>query len=340
MSRRIVLFGFLLVSAGSAVAEAVAPPSQQAPDGVIRVWGNAQTADVVRRWKAGFEAQYPTIHLQLNLTGSDVGMAGLYTAQADVALLGRDATPSEAQAYEWVFRTKAKPVPVMLGSVDKAGKSPALAVLVHRSNPLERISLRQLAAVFGREVRQNIPPVQRWGQLDVGGEWAGRAIRLYSPMSESGTGRFFRQRVLSGSNKMPWDSLTEFDDPVVPGHGIDRSGEAIVAAVAADRDAMAIGNLNFTHAHVKALALSEHESGNAHRPTRATVASGEYPLTREVVAYVHQTATGELDPQVRLFLNYVLSERGQLAVAKDDGYLPLSTLQTATSLQRLSEDSH
>jgi hypothetical protein len=38
------------------------------------------------------------------MTGSDTGMAGLYTGEADIALLGRPATASELQAFEWVFR--------------------------------------------------------------------------------------------------------------------------------------------------------------------------------------------------------------------------------------------
>ena len=38
------------------------------------------------------------------MTGSDTGMAGLYTGEADIALLGRTATASELQAFEWVFR--------------------------------------------------------------------------------------------------------------------------------------------------------------------------------------------------------------------------------------------
>lgn len=38
------------------------------------------------------------------MTGNDTGMAGLYTGEADVALLSRAATSSELQAFEWVFR--------------------------------------------------------------------------------------------------------------------------------------------------------------------------------------------------------------------------------------------
>jgi phosphate transport system substrate-binding protein len=73
-------------------------------DGVIRVWGNPDFRTLGRKWAERFRASHPRDRVALHMTGNDTGMAGLYTGEADVALLGRAATDSEVQAFEWVFR--------------------------------------------------------------------------------------------------------------------------------------------------------------------------------------------------------------------------------------------
>ena len=73
-------------------------------DATIRVWGNPDFQTLARGWAGRFRAGHPNDRIALHLTGSDTGMGGLYTGEADIALLGRPATDSELQAFEWVFR--------------------------------------------------------------------------------------------------------------------------------------------------------------------------------------------------------------------------------------------
>lgn len=73
-------------------------------DGVIRVWGNPSFQTLGQRWAERFRASHPRDRIAFHMTGSDTGMAGLYTGEADLALLDRPATASELQAFEWVFR--------------------------------------------------------------------------------------------------------------------------------------------------------------------------------------------------------------------------------------------
>jgi phosphate transport system substrate-binding protein len=73
-------------------------------DRTIRVWGNPDFLTLAQEWAKRFRASHPEDRIALHMTGSDTGIAGLYTGEADVALLGRAATDSELQAFEWVFR--------------------------------------------------------------------------------------------------------------------------------------------------------------------------------------------------------------------------------------------
>jgi phosphate transport system substrate-binding protein len=127
---RILLAANGLIFATQAFAQAIPPPSNQSPTGILRIAGNAQLAPIVARWQSGFEKKHPDIRMKIDLKGSDVGVAGLYTAKADIALIGRDITESEEKAFEWVFRYKPSRVEVMTGSLEKAGKSPALVAFV------------------------------------------------------------------------------------------------------------------------------------------------------------------------------------------------------------------
>src|SRR5260370_19310509 len=133
-------------------------PSYQAGqtiDGVVRIWGDDQMDTVMRRWQAGFQKLHPNVRFETKLLGTGTGMAGLYSGVADIALLGRDATASEVMAFEWVFKYKPLGVEIATGSLDAPGKTFAIGVLVNKDNPLSKLTLTQLHAIFGSEHRRS-----------------------------------------------------------------------------------------------------------------------------------------------------------------------------------------
>jgi phosphate transport system substrate-binding protein len=317
-----------------ALAQGIPPPSNQSADGVLRIAGNAQLAQIVARWKDGFEQKHPDIRLRIELKGSDVGMAGLYTAKADLALLGRDITESEEKAFEWVFRYKPSRVEIMTGSVDQAGKSPALVAFVHKDNPLQAISLDELGGAFAADGVLHLKPIRSWGDLGLGKSWKKRPIRLYSPYTESGTGIFMRAKIAQSKNAMHWDALTEFHEPVHLDHAADETGTRILDAVANDPNALAIAHRQPQVNGVRALPIRL-PSGALIKADAQTIGDRTYPLARPVYAYHHRLGNGAMDPQVRKFIDYVLSPDGQAAIDKPSGYLPLSESLVLQSLKHL-----
>lgn len=318
------LLALLALGPASAAPAQVPPPPHRPPAGVVRVWSTAEAGPLIAAWTRRFVLQHPGTRVLAKPAGSDVAMAGLYTGQADIALIGREATESEVKAFEWVFRYRPTAVDVLTGSVGRAGHSPALVVFVHRDNPIDRLRLDQLEAVFGQEHRRSPANVRTWGELGLPEPWAGREIRLYAPSSESGTGRFFRAKVLGDSNKMNWDHLTEFDDPVRSGGASDDSGRRILEALARDRFGMAVANLRDAGPDVKQVALGASPGGEFHAATRDDVIERRYALARGVYAYVNLPPGDGLDAQVAEFLEYVLGADGQGVAAGLDGYLPLA----------------
>jgi phosphate transport system substrate-binding protein len=297
--------------------------------GVLRIAGNPEMAGVVARWAAAFQQDHPGVRVEAHLTGSDTGMAALYTGKAGLALLGRAPTAPEIQAFEWIHHYKPAQVEIMTGSLDHAGKSPALVLFVHRDNPLAQLSPAQLDAIFGTEHRFLPADIRTWGQLGLtGGEWAERPIRLYGPDAMSGTGRFFRHVVLNDSRMMNWAQLTEFADTAVPLERTHDAGRQIIAALAQDCYGLAVASLDCATDAVRAVPVTM-------AATRGTVMSRQYPLSRAVVACYNRKPDAPADPLVREFLRYILGQAGQQAVADDQGYLPLTQALAAEQARKL-----
>ena len=298
--------------------------------GVLRLAGNPEMSGVVARWSAEFQKLHPAVRVESHLTGSDTGIAALYTGKAQLALLGRAPTASEIQAFEWIFHYKPAQVEIMTGSLNRAGKSPALVLFVHRDNPLAALSLAQLDAIFGTEHRLAPADIRTWGQLGLTGEWADQPIHLYAPDAMSGTGRFFRHVVLNDSRMMNWAQLTEFSDTNVPRAATHDAGRQIIAALAQDRDGLAVASLDCATDQVRPVMVSV-------TATRDTLMSRQYPLTRAAPACYNRPPGAAPDPLVAEFLRYILTPAGQQAVADDGGYLPLTGSLVAEQAQRLQQ---
>jgi phosphate transport system substrate-binding protein len=314
---------------GSALA---ANPDPWAPNaGPLRVEGPPEMAGVLQRWIAGFARQEPHIAVQVQLRGTDVGLGALTTGRADIALAGRDAAPQEVKGFEWIYRYRPTVVDVMTGSLDHPGHAPALAILVHRDNPLSAVTVAQLERVFNADRQGGHPaPWETWGELGLAGDWAKRPLHLYLPDTESGTGVFFRNKILAGSRTLPWDRLTEVSEGMGPGDERHSAGRRLALAVSRDVKAMAVAPLTAPlPAGVKLLPLAA--GGEALAPSADNLIARRYALGRVVHAYVNAAPAQPvdpahahpLDPRVAQFLRYVLSPEGQHEVDVDGGFLPL-----------------
>ena len=312
--------------------------------GPLRIEGPREAAGVVQRWITGFRKQHPEIAIESHLRGTDVGIGALTIGRADIALAGRDAAPQELKGFEWIYRYQPSAVEVMSGSLDHPGRSPALVVLVHRSNPLQTISMAQLARLFaaGRkdEVRSTAPDT--WGDLGLPGDWSRRGIRLYLPNVESGTGVFFRSRVLGDARALPWERLTEIDDSALFGPGQHDAARRLAQAVAHDASAIAVAPMSeHLPRSVRVVPLSQ--GSEAVLPSAASVVARSYPLARVVRAYVNAAPARPidparahpLDPRVKVFLQYVLSPDGQHDVEADAEYLPLDARRAIAQVESL-----
>jgi phosphate transport system substrate-binding protein len=321
----LLTFGTALSALGAALdAEVVQPPSD-----TIRICGNPAMRPLLRRWEGGFRKIRPQVNLRLQMNGSDVGMAALYTGKADLAFLGREGTESEIKAFEWIYGYKPLALRVVRGSLDLAGHSPALVVCVHKDNPLSQLEMGQLAAVFEHKPTSGKSPIVVWGQLGLRGAWTSQSIHLYVDDTESGTGAFFRHAALHDSRALNWEHLSEF-----------KSRAEILAALARDRYGLAVTSLPQHPQEVRegrdlrALPL-RFGDGTPFEATRANIIAGTYPLGRDGYAYLNRVPGEPVKDPVLEFLQYVLSKEGQSLLELPDDYLPLPVPAAAEEAKKL-----
>ena len=105
-----------------------------------------------------------------------------------------------------------------------------------------------------------------------------------------------------------------FGNQALPdGKRID-AGQLILDALARDPWGIAISNIHYAGPAIRPVAI------DGIIPSRATTQDRSYPLTRSVYLFVNR-----IDPRVKDFVAYVLSNLGQRDVEREGAYLPLPT---------------
>ena len=208
--------------------------------------------------------------------------------------------PMTLAERERFFRSRGYPVTELPAALDP------ILVIVHRDNPLDALTLPQLDALFGTELRSGAEsPIHSWSDLGLGGQWNGAPITLWGGSPQTGTSRLFRKMVLQ-------------DGPLNPRLKNDPLNMYLGVLLHVSEDPFAIGFLNAQHGTdgAKALALSPQTGLPAYPPTPEHVYAGHYPLTRGLHLYLDAPDLSRLDPLVLEFLNLLYSRSGQELFAR------------------------
>ena len=299
--------------------------------GIIRSWGDDAMRSTMTAWERAFRIYHPEITFQDTLLGTATSMAGIITSTSDLSLMGRPVTVNEVIGFEWVFRVKPLGIQVMNGSLLAEGRSPALAVFVSRSNPLQQISISQLAAILGCPADSKEPVT--WALAGAGGVWRNKPIHAFLYDNQTGTGAFLQQAIQSNKDCWNWEIVREFKDTTRQDGSAYPAAEQIVEALKHDPSGLAISTLAYADPEIKALSLAG--SGAAVPLTRETITSSSYPLARGVYIYINRGKDKPVDPKVKEFLRFILSREGQALVQDQGDYLPLNPTMAQEQWKKL-----
>jgi len=312
--------------------------------GVIRQWGSNYLADspLEDYFEEAFRKHHPNVRFQNKLESTFIGMAGLYTKQADLAPMGRRPSWEELQAYQRVMGSLPAEIMMATGSYDVSGWSFALVPFVHKDNPLSKLTIEQLDGIFGAQrdggwnlnswdesaARGPEKNIRTWGQLGLTGEWADKPIKVLAYTLNFHFPRDFAEKVFGGGYK--WnETLTEYSNKVRASDGdygkLWNAGDQMMEDLGKDKYAITYTAMLYAgKPNVKTVPLAKTAAGPYHMPTLETVQARQYPLTREVYFYANRKPGEKLDPLIAEYLRFAVSRQGQELVMKDGKYLPLT----------------
>jgi len=259
---------------------------------VIQNKGSDTMVNVAQVWAEEYRKAAPDVEVEVSGGGSGVGIAALLKGAVDIANASRDLKPSEAEQAQ--KKTGKKPVGFTVGF-------DALAVYVHKDNPLNEITFEQLTDLYAEGGKTT-----RWSELGVKipGVTDDTIVRV-SRQSSSGTYEFFREHAL-GNRDFRMGSR-------------DLSGsKEVVELVGGTLTAIGYSGMGYATSAIKTLKVTSKPGSPAIAPTVAAVHDKTYPLARSLHVYT----LGEPQGAVKAYIDWILSDAGQ-KVVEDSGYVPV-----------------
>lgn len=278
-------------------------PSYQRVEGVsgnLNSVGSDTLNNLMTLWSEGFRAIYPNVNVQIEGKGSSTAPPALIGGTAQLGPMSRDMKSSEIDDFEKKFGYKPTAIRVAID---------ALAVFVHKDNPIEGMTLTQLDGVFSSTLKRGGKSIEVWGDLGLEGDWKNRPISLYGRNSASGTYGFFKEIALDKGDF----KATVKEQP---------GSSAVVQGVATELGAIGYSGIGYKTSDVQAVPLAAMDGMEFAHADMEDCLSGDYPLARFLYIYINHAPGRPLDPLTREFIRFILSKEGQEVVVKD-GYFPM-----------------
>ena len=262
---------------------------------VIQNKGSDTLVNVAQAWAESYSAVDSAVAVAVSGGGSGTGISAMINGTVDIANSSRQMKASEIAAA----RTNGNdPIEHLVGY-------DALAVYIHAQNPLDALSMQQLAGIYGDD-----GAIERWSQLgiEVPGCPSDEIVRV-SRQNNSGTFAYFREAVLGNY------------DFKLGSHDMHGSKD-VVDLVAHTPCAIGYSGFAFATPEVKMPCLIVGEDASCVSPSMETALNGSYPISRPLLMYTPGDPVGE----VRKYLDWVLSQEGQ-CIMLELGYTPARSVE-------------
>ncbi|WP_394128775.1 PstS family phosphate ABC transporter substrate-binding protein [Shewanella maritima] len=309
---------FTLTAASVFTAGAMAAIDQTLPvyektsgvSGNLSSVGSDTLANMMTLWAEDFKHIYPNVNIQIQAAGSSTAPPALTEGTSQFGPMSRKMKPNEIEAFEKHYGYQPTAIRVAID---------ALAVFVHKDNPIQGLSIEQIDGIFSSTNKCGGSEVKRWGDVGLDGNWSAKDVQLYGRNSVSGTYGYFKKQALCKGDFRP--NVNE-----QPGSA------SVVQSVSQSLNAIGYSGIGYKTAGVKAVAISK--KGDKYiAATHENAAKGTYPLSRYLYVYINKHPNKDLSPMDREFIKYMLSKQGQQIVEKD-GYVPLPSSVVAKDLAK------
>jgi phosphate transport system substrate-binding protein len=252
--------------------------------------GSDTMVNLALAWAESYQAMHPEVSLSVTGGGSGTGIAALINNTVGIANASRSIKQEEIDAA----------IAAGINPVEFTVARDAIGVIVNLENPVDRLTLGQLADIFtGR--------IDNWSE--VGGDDL-EIVRL-SRETNSGTHVYFLETVIRLGSKENKDIFSR-DTLLLP------SSEGIIAEVRDNPHAIGYDGLGYITSEVKVIAVAVDDLSAYILPSIDTVNDGSYPIARDLFMYT----PGEPSGAIQTYIDWILSDEGQLLV-KELGFVPV-----------------
>jgi len=254
--------------------------------------GSDTMLNLAAAWAEAYDRVDPSVSVEVSGGGSGQGAAALINGSCDVANCSRKL--EEREAGEIRSRRSREPKEHIVGY-------DALSIFVHRSNPLEEISVEDLGEMY-----RDGGTITRWSQIGVTIPGAkGDAIILVNRQNSSGTYHYFKEAVVGKKNEFRLSALH-----------MNGSKDA-VELIANTPNSIGYSGMGYATPEVRQVRVSRKRGERGIAPCAVSALDGSYPIARPMFMYT----AGEPEGALRAYLEWILSPKGQ-EIVESTGYVP------------------
>ncbi len=257
---------------------------------LIQNKGSDTLVNVAQAWAETYQTVDPSVVVAVSGGGSGTGIAAMINGTVDIANASREIKQEEIEQAQAQGRN---PVEHIVGF-------DALAIFLHPNNPIQSMTLAQLAAIYA-----DGGSATKWSDLGV--EVPGcsdQSIIVVSRQNNSGTYAYFREVVLKdGDFRLGTRDM----------HG----SKDVVDLVENTPCAIGYSGLAYATEHVHMPCVAAEEGAECIVPSEETASDHTYPIARSLLMYTN----GEPEGAVAAYLNWIKSDAGQ-CIIMEKGYAP------------------
>ena len=284
MKLKLILTTTLLAST---LLTAMAPQART----LIQNKGSDTLVNVAQAWAEAYPKVNPDIAVAVSGGGSGTGIAAMINGTVDIANASRSMKDKEKALAE---KNGQSPVEHVVGYY-------ALALFIHKDNPIKAMSLTQLKDIYARD-----PKVKKWSEMGITVPGCKDEIVVVSRQNNSGTYAYFQKTVLGKGGKYRQGTL-------------DMHGSKDVADLV-ENTPCAIGYSGLAYAtdHLKMVCIATDDADACVAPSVATASDRSYPIARPLFMYTD----GEPQGAIKEYMDWIMSDTGQCILVKK-GYAPI-----------------
>ena len=257
---------------------------------LIQNKGSDTLVNVAQAWAEAYPRVNPDVAVAVSGGGSGTGIAAMINGTVDIANTSRKMKTREMDLAK---KNGQSPVEHVVGY-------DALAVFIHKDNPVESLSLAQLKDIYGRD-----PKVRKWSDMGVTVPGCKDKIVVVSRQNNSGTYAYFKKTVLGKKSKYRQGTLDM--------HG----SKDVVDLVEKTPCAIGYSGLAYATDHLKTVCISRANEACV-SPSVATASDRSYPVARPLFMYTN----GEPQGAIKEYMDWIKSDTGQCILLKK-GYAPI-----------------